>query len=403
MMLAIHSLLPTLQHNTHVVLTCLLWYSVSSVSSQVTKHILSEFPFPLALGEFQFVIVTLLSIVTLLVLKNITSAQSLFPPGSIPAHDSPAIHPPTRHLLITVLPLGCFQFLGKLFSHSATALVPVSTVAGVKTLSPLLLVITYRFLYKVYFPTSTYLSLVPLVLGVLLIVVADSRDTLISTTASTQYIGIFYAGLSLFVFVGQNIYGKTVLTYNQKHVNDHASLALSSNDNTSSSILPVYQDTDKEQEVNARAQTYELEVEKSSLTSFPKIRNKYDKLTILLYCSIFGAILSLPWFLYIESPHFLKVEAAAEDITEAHVVFIPWTLLLINGVLHFFQSLIVFHILGAIPTVSYSIASMMKKIVVIVVSIVYTGNTITATQFVGLVLTAIGLFSYERWGGTRAR
>lgn len=389
-----------------VVSLCLLWYSISSLSSQLTKRILTEFPFPLALGECQFIIVFCLCALTTIVLSHLPKLHSLFPPGSVPPLDAPAILKPDRHILITVLPLGCFQFLGKLFSHSATALVPVSTVAGVKTLSPLILVTTYRLLYNVRFPMATYLSLIPLVSGILLIVVADTHDTLITTTASTQYTGISYAALSLVVFVAQNIYGKTVFTYNQKSINDHAALALADNDEKSSNepVLPTTNDHSRQGkllEQSKRFQSYELKVEKSQLTSFPKIRNKYDKMTLLLYCSATGLLLSLPWFLYIEAPHFFNLDSST-DVAEAQLVHIPWTLLFINGTTHFLQSLIAFHLLGAIPTVSYSIASMMKKITIIVVSMIFTGHKITGLQFIGLSLTATGLYSYDRWGGNKA-
>lgn len=379
---------------------CLLWYFVSSVSSQITKHILNEFPFPLALGEFQFFIVFSLSLVTILVLPRFPRLHSLFPEGQVPSLNGPALQLPNKHILVTVLPLGAFQFLGKLFSHSATALVPVSTVAGIKTLSPLILVSTYRALYHVKFPVWTYLSLLPLVLGILLIVVEDANDTLVSTTASTRYIGILYATLSLVVFVAQNIYGKTVFTYNQKHLNNHAELALAQSDEKTED-LPVSER--KYIAMDKRAQSYASEAEKSTIPSFPKVRNKYDKMTLLIYCSALGGLMSLPWFLYIEAPHFLKLTSALEDVTEAQVVFIPWTLLFINGISHFFQSLIAFHLLGALPTVTYSIASMMKKITVIVVSMLYTGHHISTTQFLGLGLTTAGLYTYDRWGGKAAK
>lgn len=393
-----------------IVTLCLLWYSISSFSSQLTKSILNDFPFPLALGECQFVIVFLLCAITILALSKFPKAHSLFPPGSVPPLNAPALLKPDRHILITVLPLGCFQFLGKLFSHSATALVPVSTVAGVKTLSPLILVTTYRLLYNVRFPTSTYLSLIPLVTGILLIVVADTHDTLVSTTASTQYTGILYAALSLVVFVAQNIYGKTVFTYNQKSINDHAELALAHEDDQNKlptqnePVLPTTSDHSregKELEQAKRYQAYELKVEKSQLSSFPKIRNKYDKLTLLLYCSAVGLLLSLPWFLFIEAPHFFHLDAST-DVTEAQLIHIPWNLLIINGFSHFMQSLIAFHLLGAVPTVTYSIASMMKKITIIVVSMIFTGHKITSVQLVGLSLTGTGLYSYDRWGGNKA-
>jgi len=403
-----------------VVSLCLLWYSISSLSSQLTKSILNDFPFPLALGECQFVIVFILCFITIVTLSKLPSLHSLFPPGSVPPLDSPALLRPDKHILITVLPLGCFQFLGKLFSHSATALVPVSTVAGVKTLSPLILVTTYRMLYNVRFPISTYLSLIPLVTGILLIVVADTQDTLVTTTLSTQYTGILYAALSLVVFVAQNIYGKTVFTYNQRSINDHAQLALANptedeDDDEGKAypyskepILPISnehsRENSKEFEQSNRYEAYITQIQQSKLSSFPKIRNKYDKLTLLLYCSATGLLLSLPWFLYIEAPHFFKFDSSlsSTDISEAQLIHIPWNLLIINGFSHFMQSLIAFHLLGAIPTVSYSIASMMKKITVIVVSMIFTGHKITPVQFFGLSLTGVGLYSYDRWGGHKS-
>jgi solute carrier family 35 protein E1 len=369
---------------------------------------LNEFPFPLALGEFQFLIVFILSLSTILVLSNSRRLHSLFPEGTVPPLNEASLLRPNKHILMTVLPLGCFQFLGKLFSHCATALVPVSTVAGIKTLSPLILVSAYRILYNVKFPRSTYLSLIPLVAGILLIAVEDSHGTLISTTAShDHFMGVLYASLSLIVFCAQNIYGKTVFTYNQKHINNHAELAVSS-EITDDNIIPLSEDKrelDKDLELQKASQNYGSQIEKTQLTMLPKIRNKYDKLTLLLYCSAIGGLLSLPWFFFIEAPHFFPIanhNSSLEDITEARVVFIPWTLLLINGVSHFFQSMIAFHLLGSIPTISYSIASMMKKMTVIVVSMIWIGHDISPTQVVGLISTAVGLYSYDRWGGKRA-
>lgn len=412
------SLLPPI--SLDITLSCLLWYSVSSASSQVTKLILSEFPYPLALGEIQFVIVSLLSILTIVLFKTFPFLHSFFPKGTLPPKELSIkeVLMPTIHILITVLPLGCFQFLGKWFSHSATALVPVSTVAGVKTLSPLVLVLTYRWVYNVKFPLSTYLTLSPLILGILMIVVADKKGTLqgVQSEAETltndsifcsHNIGILYAALSLLVFVSQNIYGKTVFTYNQRQVNNHYELALGKS--PSETVLPVYAElTEKEIEQGRLARNYETQIAKAqeSTLAFPKIRNKYDKLTLLLFCSITGALLSLPWFLFYEYPMISAATSVVPEVlidatTEitAKALIIPWHLLFLNGVSHFFQSMIAFHLLGTMSTVSYSVASMMKKITIIVVSIIYTGKSVTGLQLLGISLTAVGLYSYDRWGG----
>ncbi|KAH3684388.1 hypothetical protein WICPIJ_004637 [Wickerhamomyces pijperi] len=415
----IFSLIPPI--SLEIILSCLLWYSVSSASSQVTKLILNDFPYPLALGEIQFIIVSVLSILTVFLFKLFPYLHSLFPKGTIPPKEQSIRDTlvPTMHILMTVLPLGCFQFLGKWFSHSATALVPVSTVAGVKTLSPFVLVLTYRLLYKVKFPTATYLTLAPLILGILMIVVADKKGTLERVQSEAQTltndsilcahnIGILYAALSLLVFVSQNIYGKTVFTYNQKHFNDHQELALGKS--SSEIVLPIYNDlSEKEIEQRKAARNYEAQVAQAQKSTRPMTtagRKKYDKLTLLLFCSIVGSLLSLPWFLIYEYPIIsTAVSAIPETIEEGNnsitvsTLVIPWHLLMINGMSHFCQSMIAFHLLGAMATVSYSVASMMKRITIIVVSIAYTGKSITGLQFMGIFLTAIGLYSYDRWGG----
>ncbi len=66
-----------------------------------------------------------------------------------------------------------------------------------------------------------------------------------------------------------------------------------------------------------------------------------------------------------------------------------------------FDSWVIQALLGSIPTISYSIASMMKKMTVIIVSMIWIGHSISLTQFIGLALTATGLFAYDRWGGKR--
>lgn len=403
--------------SVRTIVLCLIWYTISSLSSQVTKQILIKFPFPLALGEFQFCLVSFLSAGTILTVQRFSHISGISDekPASVKNSPNPYVLLPTKHLLLTVLPLSCFQFLGKLFSHTATTLAPVSTVAGIKTLSPLFLVLSYRVIYKVKFSIATYLSLVPLILGIFLIVMADTKKNInlinsvdlenseLSTVVDNnhqQLTGIFYATLSLFIFVAQNIYGKTVFTFNQQSANNHANLAIGDNsaaavinNDFNDTILPLNNsspDFSNYNDDNSGKVKFKLKLSHSN-----RNRNQYDKLTLLLHCSALGFLISLPWFLYIELPHLLS------NNLNTNIVVIPWTLLIINGASHFAQSLLAFHLLGSIPTVSYSIASMMKKITIIVVSLIFTGERINFFQFIGLAFTSIGLYSYDRWGTRR--
>lgn len=156
------------------ILTCLLWYLISSITSQLTKLILVKFTYPLFLSQFQFLISTLLSFTFITIARRFPEVQQHFPLGSLPNNSNKPIF--DKSILITVLPLGIFQFTGKYFSLNATSLIPLSTVSSIKALSPLLIVAGYRVIYNVKFPSITYLSLTPLVGGVVLIIASESMN-----------------------------------------------------------------------------------------------------------------------------------------------------------------------------------------------------------------------------------
>jgi solute carrier family 35 protein E1 len=67
-----------------------------------------------------------------------------------------------------------------------------------------------------------------------------------------------------------------------------------------------------------------------------------------------------------------------------------------NGVSHFAQNILAFILLSMISPVSYSVASLVKRVFVIVVAVVWFGNTTTVLQAFGIALTFIGLYLYDR-------
>ena len=117
---------------------------------------------------------------------------------------------------------------------------------------------------------------------------------------------------------------------------------------------------------------------------------KLDKLTILLFCSIIGFTFTLPFYLYLEcvNPHLSITELTSYTLS----------LIILNGLSHFLQSLLAFQILGSISPINYSIANIMKKIAIILVSFLWERQSISSNQSYGLVLTIIGLYCYDRWG-----
>ena len=71
---------------------------------------------------------------------------------------------PTRLIIQTTLPMGMFQFIGHITSHKATSLIPVSIVHTIKSLSPIITVLIYRFLFGKSYRMRTYVTLIPLYL-----------------------------------------------------------------------------------------------------------------------------------------------------------------------------------------------------------------------------------------------
>lgn len=365
---------------THIVILCLCWYSISSLASQVTKSILTIYPKPLFLGEFQFLYTALLASGCCYLAHCCKTFYDWFPRGTFPQYyedsqtrriQANTITRPTKRILLTVLPLSFFQFVGKYLGHTATSLVPISTVASIKTLSPVFIVIIQRILNlsKIRLNALIYFSLVCLVFGVWIIVGEDNVQQSVDSdkphydSISYSSYGVICAVASMLVFVAQNIYGKNVFTFKEEAPLQKTQKI------RADSPLPIY-------------------VDRNSTIGGTK---KYDKLTLLTYIPLVGFCLSFGWFMTLEFP------AIWQDVQQGGLAIIPWRLFLLNGTFHFVQAMITFHLLGEVSTLTYSIANLMKRIAIITVSWAYAGMAVTMKQIFGLILNMIGLFLYERY------
>lgn len=384
-------MLSRLRPHLHIVILCICWYVISSLASQVTKHILTLCPLPLFLGEFQFVFTAFLASISCQIAYIYPQFRNVFPQGTFPDYDShgsfktygnidflPAITKPTKHIIETVLPLGLFQFVGKYFGHKATSLVPVSTVASIKTLSPLFILMFQKLLHikTLKIDKSLTFSLSSLVLGVWIIVNEDSkyhkkRQTTTSSSYSTY--GLICAVVSMLVFVAQNIYGKSVFTFKTTPLTEFEKR---NHLHREDSPLPLYNE------------------ENNPSTTKSKRSKKYDKMTLMIYISVIGFLLSLGWFIILEVPTIWRHMCYNEE--SDRIKTIPWKLFIVNGTFHFIQAMITFHLLGEVTTLTYSIANLMKRIAIISVSWLFVGGPITFLQIFGLFVNTAGLFLYER-------
>jgi solute carrier family 35 protein E1 len=67
-----------------------------------------------------------------------------------------------------------------------------------------------------------------------------------------------------------------------------------------------------------------------------------------------------------------------------------------NGIFHFGQNILAFVLLSMLSPVSYSVASLIKRVWVIIVAIIWFHNSTTRVQAFGIALTFFGLYLYDR-------
>ncbi|KDQ18977.1 hypothetical protein BOTBODRAFT_103434 [Botryobasidium botryosum FD-172 SS1] len=317
------------------VLLCALWYTTSALSSNTGKAILNLFRFPVTLTIVQFAFIAMYC----LLLAN-------------PWYGTTKLRKPTRAILSTTLPMAAFQVVGHVFSSMAISRIPVSTVHTIKALSPLFTVAAYAVLFGVKYTAKTYISLLPLTLGVML---ACSFDI-----SASNVLGLLCAFGSAVVFVSSNIFFKK--------------------------IMPSTNSGSGANGGGAAAQ------------------HKLDKLNLLFYSSGLAFLLMIPIWMTSDLPK-LSARWSSESTTAApaahakagsHGVLYYF---FANGTVHFAQNIIAFAILGSTSPVTYSIASLIKRIAVICIAIVWFAQRVHPVQAFGIGMTFVGLWMYNEAKG----
>jgi len=224
--------------------------------------------------------------------------------------------------------------------------IPVSLVHTIKGLSPLFTVLAYRLFFNIRYSIPTYLSLVPLTLGVVMACSASFR---------AEFLGLFNAFGSALLFVTQNIVSKALFT----------------------------------------------EAAKAEADGMPVRLRKPDKLNLLCYSSGLALLITIPIWIWSEG-----LGLVADFFADASVELSgrPGSLdhgrlaveFVFNGTFHFIQSIVAFVLLGMVSPVTYSVASLIKRVFVIVFAILWFGNPMTNVQASGIAMTMVGLYLYDR-------
>ncbi|KAJ1338466.1 solute carrier family 35 member E1 [Microdochium nivale] len=327
-----------------LVALCVTWYMSSALTNTSSKSILNAFARPASLTMIQFFFVAFYCLTMSWMSRVFPRLQTMVPVLRNP------IRYPSRDVISTTLPLAAFQIGGHLLSSSATSKIPVSMVHTVKGLSPLFTVLAYRFIYDIRYPRATYYSLVPLTCGVML--ACSSKHAF---EVDGELLGLIYALLATLIFVTQNIFSKKLFNEAARAESDgHSSKS-----------------------------------------------RKLDKLNLLCYSSGMAFILTLPiWFvsegigLIRDFLHDGALDLSAKPGSFDHGrLFIEF---LFNGTFHFGQNILAFVLLSMVSPVTYSVASLIKRVWVIIVAIIWFWQPTTPLQAVGIALTAFGLYLYDR-------
>lgn len=132
---------------------------------------------------------------------------------------------------------------------------------------------------------------------------------------------------------------------------------------------------------------------------------KLDKLNLLCYSSGLAFLITSPIWFWSEGLALLGdfFHDGTLDLSSHPEAFDHGRLALefvFNGTFHFGQNIIAFVLLSMVSPVTYSVASLIKRVFVVVVAIVWFQNPTTKIQGLGIALTFFGLYLYDRTHGS---
>ncbi|RUO95972.1 triose-phosphate transporter family-domain-containing protein [Jimgerdemannia flammicorona] len=122
---------------------------------------------------------------------------------------------------------------------------------------------------------------------------------------------------------------------------------------------------------------------------------KLDKMNMLFLSSSMAFVLMFPLWLYSDGMGLLGLSPHAPSAASAGLTSTVVAYFVLNGSTHFTQNIFAFNLLAMTSPVTYSIASLVKRIFVIVASIIWFGQQVSGVQWVGIILTFFGLWMYQ--------
>ncbi|KRX20503.1 Solute carrier family 35 member E1, partial [Trichinella nelsoni] len=292
--------------NFGVIFLCLLWYAISTTSNILNKVILQNFPFPLTLTTASIITTSIYSIP---VSRRTASAEQF----------SRSLN--HKQFFLMVVPLAFGKLIAVSSSFVSLYKVPVSYAHTVKATMPIFSVVCARFIMGEKQTKLIYMSLIPILLGVMIATVSEM---------SFSAVGLCSALCSTFTYALMNAYVKKVIKDTGLH---HVRL------------------------LGLIAQT--------------------------------SCILLLPVWLIIDVSRYGIVEVGFSKLTVCCLVSA-------SGFLNFAQNVCTFSLINQLSVLSYAIANVTKRIIVISSSLITLKNPVTPVNVGGMLLAVVGVFGYTQ-------
>lgn len=238
--------------------------------------------------------------------------------------------------LRAIVPLSMAFLVKEMLKYASLARVSVNLVNTIRSLGPLFNVCLELCLFGHAPPTSVVWALLPIIVGVALTSIDEIHSASVSSTELfTAVLGFLAAVMSTAINNAQNIYSKILFG-----------------------------------------------------------RERIDPVSLQIYLSAISLLIMCPISVAQISYHMMTTDSPV------HKLFAPsWSTaagLALAGFVNFVASQLAFNTLNLISPLSYSVANTFKRVCIAVIAIFYFNERLSMVNGIGIAISIVGVFFYER-------